>query len=293
MKQVILEITLPFTGKHVPIFGFGLMMCLGFFGASWLISRMARREGLGDRVTDLALWIFIWGIVGARVLYMVQNPALFENPLNFFKIWEGGIVFYGGVIIAIPVFLLYCRRHALPPWQVLDVLAPGIALGIGIGRFGCLLNGCCWGKPTELPWAITFPANSSPFFSTRMIPTIPWQDHVHQSLVAADAAHSLPVHPTQVYLALAGWLLLLLTLLYFPRRRRHGEVMALLMIGYAVTRFGIEFFRADEALWADGLTISQNISIILFAGGLLLWAWLRRSPAITSALPATVHPASR
>jgi phosphatidylglycerol:prolipoprotein diacylglycerol transferase len=182
------------------------------------------------------------------------------------------------VITAIPVFLLYTRRYGLPPWKVLDVLAPGVALGIGIGRFGCLLNGCCWGLPTKVAWAVQFPAQS-----------IPWQEHVHLGLITPDAATSLPVHPTQVYLALAGWLLLLLTLIYFPHRRRHGEVMALLMVGYSLSRFAIEFLRADEPLWPDGLTISQNISIAIFVGGLLMWAWLRRAPAGNLALPATAQ----
>src|SRR5262249_17504865 len=157
----------------------------------------------------------------------------------------------GGVIAAIPVFVFYCRRYQLAPWKVLDVLAPGIALGIGIGRFGCLLNGCCWGARTTLPWAITFPAHS-----------IPWQEHLHAGWITPDAPHGVAVHPTQLYLALAGWLLLVLTLVYFPYRRRHGEVMAILMLGYAASRFAIEFYRADEPLWPDGLTISQNISIV-------------------------------
>jgi phosphatidylglycerol:prolipoprotein diacylglycerol transferase len=96
-----------------------------------------------------------------------------------------------------------------------------------------------------------------------------------------------------VYLALSGWLLLLLTLVYLPRRARHGAVMALLMVGYSVTRFAIEFFRADEPRWADGLTISQNISIILFVCGIALWGWLRRVPADSTVIPATAQTATR
>src|SRR5262249_46164325 len=145
------------------------------------------------------------------------------------------------------------------------------ALGMGIGRFGCLLNGCCWGKESQMPWAISFPAGS-----------IPWE-HQLRVLGSIDehAVRSLPVHPTQIYLALAGWLLLGLTLWFYPRRRHYGEVMALLMIGYAVTRFSIEFFRGDEPLWGDGLTVSQNISVVILAGGVFLWEWLRRRPAIS------------
>jgi phosphatidylglycerol:prolipoprotein diacylglycerol transferase len=277
MRQILIEIPIPFLNWRLPVFGFGLMLCLCFFAGSWLIYRLARRDGLdADRVSDLVLWLFIWGILGARALYMVRNPAMFQNPLNFFKIWQGGIVFYGGVIAAIPVFLLYTRRYALPPWRLLDIFAPGLALGVGVGRFGCLLNGCCWGETTQVPWAVTFPAHS-----------IPWQDHLNRKLIETTATHSLPVHPTQVYLALAGWFLVILTLSFFPYRRRHGEVMALLMLGYAVSRFAIEFFRADEPILPDGLTISQNISMAVFAGGLAMWAWLRRAPAIRPMMPAT------
>jgi phosphatidylglycerol:prolipoprotein diacylglycerol transferase len=209
---------------------------------------------------------------------MVRNPLLFNNPVNFFKIWEGGIVFYGGVLTGIPVFLLFTKRYGLPPWKVLDIIAPGIALGIGIGRIGCLLNGCCWGSPTSLPWGVRFPAQS-----------IPWHDHVAHQLIAPDAAYSLAVHPTQVYLAMSGWVLLILLLAYLPHRRRYGEGMVLLMIGYALSRFVIEYLRADEPpLWVDGLTISQNISIVLLVGGVFMWAWLRRAPGGT-VLPAAAH----
>ncbi len=280
MRQTLLEIPIPFTDKHLPIFGFGLMLCIGFFAATWLAQRLCRREGLdGERIMDLSLWLFISGIVGARLLFMVRNPDQFNGLLDFFKIWQGGIVFYGGVVAATLVFIYYTRRYQLPALRVLDVAAPAVAIGIGVGRIGCLLNGCCWGKQTELPWAVSFPANS-----------LPWQAHVHSGWINDQAARSLPVHPTQIYLAIAGWLLAGLILAYFPRRRRHGEVMALLMVGYSVTRFAIEFLRDDEPLWADGLTISQNISIAIFVGGFFLWGWLRRYSAISTVAQDSGHP---
>jgi phosphatidylglycerol:prolipoprotein diacylglycerol transferase len=378
---------------RVPIFGFGMMLCLAFFAGSWLLQRLARREGLDvDRLMDLALWLFIGGIIGARLLFLVLNRKQFSGPLDFFKFWQGGIVFYGGVVAAVPVFMFYTRRFKLPAMRVLDVIAPAVALGIGIGRFGCLMNGCCWGKPTDVPWAITFPYGSIPHFDQLIkypkrvtlgfhtsnhegaepviheVDSDSWADAAglrsgdvvrrvnvqevarlergHEmrdapallgrlrdvepgSELSLDVArderpvsvagtftprppHSLPVHPTQIYLALAGLGLLAATIAYFPRRTRYGEVMVVLMIGYSLTRFAIEFFRDDEPpamiihttlkvlrqwflrlgidffgntapTWVDRLTISQNISIVIFAGGLLLWAWLRRGPAIADA----------
>jgi phosphatidylglycerol:prolipoprotein diacylglycerol transferase len=228
------------------------------------------------------------------------------------------------------------------------------------------MNGCCWGQPTDVPWAIRFPFGSIPHIEQLFqypdrvslgfhilnrngeepvileVDTDSWADNaglrpgdtvrrvgdrdvvrlerdheMHDAPallgllrdVEPNSAlsigverkgeslnvtgtftptppHSLPVHPTQVYLAVAGWALLAATMVYFPRRTRHGEVMALLMVGYALTRFAIEFFRDDEPPWVFGLTISQNISIVIFAGGLVLWSWLRRFPA----LPANTLP---
>jgi phosphatidylglycerol:prolipoprotein diacylglycerol transferase len=266
MWQVLLEIPVPWLGLKIPIYGFGMMLFLAFVGSSWMVQRLCRQEGLdGDRIVDMGLWMFLAGILGARLLYMVRNPHQFSGVLAILKIWEGGIVFYGGVLAATLVFIFYTRRFRLPVWQVLDVLAPAIGLGVAIGRIGCLLNGCCWGKPSDLPWAITFPAKS-----------IPWTDQVNQGLISETAARSLPVHPTQIYLALAGLALMAATLLYYRHRRHHGDVMALLMLGYAVTRFGIEFLRADEPLMSNHLTMSQNISIVIFGGAFLLGWWRRR-----------------
>ncbi len=352
--------------ESIPIFGFGSFLFLAFIASSWLARRLARREGLDpERLMDLALWIFLGGIVGARVLFLVRNPDQFKHPLDFFKIWQGGIVFYGAVVAAIAVFVFYTRRFKLPAMQVLDVLAPAIALGIGIGRFGCLMNGCCWGEvASKFPVAVRFPFGSIPYMhqlehdqvslgfslwsagdgaalrragsepivrtvdagswaaeigleprdriervngrvAERIVAGQSWRDvpavvellqqlapggEVTLEVLRGDKLvrlagvfrpnppRSQPVHATQVYLALAGWLLLAATMVYYPHRRRHGEVMVVMMVGYAITRFIIEFFRADEPKWADGLTISQNVSIAVLAGAAVLVFWLRRQP---------------
>jgi phosphatidylglycerol:prolipoprotein diacylglycerol transferase len=366
--------------ESIPIFGFGSFLFLAFIASSWLARRLARREGLDpERLMDLALWIFLGGIVGARVLFLVRNPDQFKHPLDFFKIWQGGIVFYGGVVAAIGVFVFYTRRFKLPAMQVLDVLAPAIALGIGIGRFGCLMNGCCWGEVSlKLPVAVRFPFGSIPYmhqlehdqvslgFSlwtagdgaalrragsdpiVRSVEAASWaadiglkpRDRIERvngraaerveagqawrdvpavvgllqqlapgsdvtlevlrgdklvrlaGVFRPDPPRSRPVHATQVYLALAGWLLLAATMVHYRHRRRHGEVMVVLMVGYAITRFIIEFFRADEPKWADGLTISQNVSIAVLAGAAALGFWLRR-PTNAAAIGSVDLPIAR
>ncbi len=151
----------------------------------------------------------------------------------------------------------------------LDAIAPSVALGIALGRVGCFLNGCCYGDPCAIPWlAVRFPRNSPP-----------WQAELAQRLIAPGALLSLPIHPTQLYCAFNGLVLLVLLTTYYPLRRRDGEVIALLMLTYPVTRFFIEWFRDDEATLASGLTIAQKVSVFVFGAGVIFWFRLARRPS--------------
>ena len=147
-------------------------------------------------------------------------------------------------------------------------MAPSIAIGTFFGRLGCFLNGCCYGDSCQLPWAVSFPKYSPP-----------WGHQVRLELIPREALWSLPVHPTQLYAALDGLVILLLLSAYYPLRRRDGEVMGLLMIVYPITRFLVEYLRNDEGAFFGGLTISQNISVALFVAGLAYWAWLLKQPS--------------
>jgi phosphatidylglycerol:prolipoprotein diacylglycerol transferase len=164
-------------------------------------------------------------------------------------------------------FFLYRLLRPFPLRPVLDVVAPALALGIALGRFGCFLNGCCYGDRCDLPWAVSFPPGRRRGRSDK------------PGLIDASAPGSLPVHPTQLYSALDGLILLALLSAYYPLRRRDGEVMALLMVSYPVTRFLIEHLRNDEGAFFAGMTISQNISVALLLCGLLSWYRLWRLPA--------------
>ena len=163
--------------------------------------------------------------------------------------WKGGIVFYGGVIGGTVAFFVYRRCRPFPLRPYMDVLAPSIAIGTMFGRLGCFLNGCCFGSVSELPWAVSFPK-----------PSPAWLQHHELRMIPPDAVRSLAIHPTQIYSAIDGLVLLLLLSAFFPFRRRDGEVAALLMVTYPITRFLIEFLRDDEGAFFAGLTISQNIS---------------------------------
>ncbi|MEJ7640492.1 MAG: prolipoprotein diacylglyceryl transferase [Singulisphaera sp.] len=277
MRQVLF--TLPILGG-VKIFGYGLMLFFAFLGSMNLAAWRARREKLDPEVIyDLALWVFVGGLVGARLFYVIQYwGTRIHSVWDVFKVWEGGIVLYGSIMGGAAAFFLYRAFRPFPLRPMLDVIAPSLALGIALGRLGCFLNGCCYGDACDLPWAVAFPKHSPP-----------WESQHAAGLIGAAALWSLRLHPTQLYSTIDGLILLLLLSAYYPLRRRDGEVMGLLMVAYPITRFLIEHLRNDEGVFYAGLTISQNISLGLLAGGLLFWFRLWRSPAGRFADDPTDH----
>lgn len=265
MRQVLFEV--PFLGLKV--FGYGLMLFFAFLASTSLAARRAEREKLNPEIIyDLALWVFLGGIVGARLFYVAQYwGKQIHSFWEVFEIWKGGIVLYGSVIGGTLTFFAYRVLRPFPIRPMLDVIAPAIALGIAIGRFGCFLNGCCWGDVCQLPWAVEFPMHSPP-----------WNTEVDRLMIPTNALHTLPLHPTQLYSTIDGLILMGLLNAFYPLRRRDGEVMGLLMICYPITRFLIEHLRNDEGTFWAGMTISQTISIGLFVGGLVYWSFLLRTP---------------
>ncbi len=268
MRQVLF--TIPILGG-VKIFGYGLMLFFAFLGSMNLAAWRARREKLDPEVIyDLALWVFVGGLLGARLFYVFQYWGVrIHSVWDVFKVWEGGIVLYGSIMGGAAAFFLYRTLRPFPLRPMLDVIAPSLALGIALGRLGCFLNGCCYGDVCDLPWAVAFPKHSPP-----------WESQHAAGLIETGALWSLPLHPTQLYSTIDGLILLLLLTAYYPLRRRDGEVMGLLMITYPITRFLIEHLRNDEGVFYAGLTVSQNISLALLAGGLLFWFRLWRSPPV-------------
>jgi phosphatidylglycerol:prolipoprotein diacylglycerol transferase len=267
MKQVLFRIPV----LNVPLYGFGVMVVVAFYVALAVALRRARRERLDpDVIYDLAVWMLVGGLVGARLFYVAEYWGERVHSLaEVFKVWEGGIVFYGGVIGGFAAFFLYRLVRPFPVLATLDTLAPSVALGSGLGRVGCFLNGCCFGDVCTVPaLAVRFPAGSPPWLAERS-----------RGLIAADATHSLPLHPTQLYAALDGLILFALLSAYYPLRRRDGEVIALLTITYPVTRFLIERLRDDESALFAGMTVSQILSVALLAFGLNLWAALAGRPS--------------
>lgn len=185
-----------------------------------------------------------------------------RDCLSAFKPWKGGLVFYGGFIFAAGFSFWYIRRHRLPFWKIADVFGYILPMGLFLGRLGCLLNGCCYGKTTSLPWGVRYSAWQGP-----------WEDHVKIGWIAKSAPHSLHVHPTQLYESLLG--LVIFVVLYFglyPRKRYDGQVFASFLMAYGVGRFVVEMFRADPRGVVLGLSTSQFISVLMMAiAGWIFW----------------------
>ena len=236
---------------------YGVMLALAFLVGLWTAMRRAPRTGIpAEKISDVILWLLIGTILGARTLYVVSywREDFAGQPLwEIFMIQRGGLVYYGGLVGASLACILFCWRRQLPLWKVADILAPSVALGYAVGRIGCLLNGCCFGRACELPWAIRFP-------------------DIH-------ATGGAPVHPTQIYdLLLNLGFYFALDWLY-RRKKFDGQVFATYLLGYAVLRSFVELFRGDysSAHRYSGLTPGQVVSIGILLAGVLLFAVLRRA----------------
>jgi len=273
-------------------------MVLGFFTAYLLSYRRFKRCGQNpDELTNVAVLALMGGVVGARAMHVIHFwDSLFANEpfWQIFNIRDGGLEFYGGVILALVVTLGYMAAKKLPIKFFLDILAPTLMLGLAFGRTGCFLNGCCQGQVSDVPWAISFPYGSYAYQDhvsqgRLSVPTelsdgfgdaIPAEQLSEAQRAIAAQHRSLRVHPSQLYsivvtLALSGILSR-----YFWRRKYEGQVFMLMLILYGVARFILETLRTEPKVAGTGLSISQHLSIIAVAGTLIWWVVQKhRQPA--------------
>jgi phosphatidylglycerol:prolipoprotein diacylglycerol transferase len=270
MRPRLFEIHIPFLDWTLPVNSYGTMMVVGFLLAVYLAGRRAKRLGLDPNVmTDMGMVAIISGILGARLFYVIEFFKDFNgNVIEMLRVDKGGLVFYGGFFTAVVCVAIYARKKKLSMLDILDISTPSVAVGLAFTRIGCFLNGCCWGKicSPALPWAIRYPHESEAFTS-----------QLASKLVGEMDRYSRPIHPTQLYESFAAFGLFILTSWLFRYRKRKGDILAAFAASYSVVRFVIEFFRADNELLSDGLTVSQNISIVVFvaAVGWLVWGALR------------------
>jgi phosphatidylglycerol:prolipoprotein diacylglycerol transferase len=244
----------------VTLYSYGVLLAVSYLLGLWLAMRRAKAWGLDpSRVLDLGIYIIIAALVGAKVLLLIVDFDQFSRSMtDLLSLARSGGVFYGGLILAVLVAFWYIHKHRLPFWTTCDVFAPGIALGHVTGRLGCLAAGCCYGRPADVPWAITF---TNPLAATNV-----------------GTPLGIPLHPTQVYEAGAE-LLILGFLMATERRGRYfaGRTFWLYMFLYAVSRFAVEIYRGDPRGEVLGLSTSQFISVILAPLSVAMLVWLARA----------------
>jgi phosphatidylglycerol:prolipoprotein diacylglycerol transferase len=250
VHPVLFEINLGFV--KIPLHTYGLMIAIGFlFGISIIRKLSVRNQMNPDTNADLAFWLLMTGFLGARILFIITRLDFFlSNPIEMFKVWEGGLVFFGGLITATAYAFYYFKKHKLNVWKMIDVLSPGLVVAHAFGRMGCLGAGCCYGRATDVPWAIRL--NS---------------DLVDETL------RGMPIHPTQIYESVALFILFS-GLMYISKHKKFdGQVGLTYFMLYPIIRSIIEVYRGDSirGFVIDGiLSTSQFISILVFAGALFV-----------------------
>ena len=229
---------------------YGVLVAAGFLAGLWTASRRGVRDGIaGETVVDIGPWLIAGAIVGARMLYVLSYWREEFAPKPWWEIFmlrRGGLVFYGGLVGSSLACIWFTRVKKLPLWKVADILAPSIALGQAFGRLGCLMTGCCYGRPTALPWAIHFPKD--------------------------DGSKGLGVHPTQIYESLIDLCLYAALAWLYRRKKFDGQVFAAYLICYAALRSFVEFFRGDYPVLYGGFATPAHLaSVGIFAAGVVLF----------------------
>ena len=245
-----------------PVYTYGVLLAAAYLlGLQFALMR-ARARGLdANRVMDLGIWIIISALIGAKLLLLIVEFDTFrQNPRELITLMRSGGVFYGGLIAAVAVAIWYLRRHRLHVWSVADAFAPGIALGHVIGRMGCFFAGCCFGRSTDVAWAVTFRS-----------------EYAAQNV---GTPLNIPLHPTQLYEAGAE-LIILGLLLLFERKGRPfpGRTFWGYMLVYGITRFIIEIYRGDARGMVGDLSTSQFVSVLLVPLSIIMLVILSRRQA--------------
>jgi phosphatidylglycerol:prolipoprotein diacylglycerol transferase len=238
------------------IYAYGFFIALGFIAGLVLAALKARRAGIPfECVVEIFFYTVFSAIIGSRILFVLINfDSYREDLLQVFKIWEGGLVFYGGLILAAGIAIGYMKWHRLPIWKLADLFSPSIALGLIFGRIGCFLAGCCYGKETSLPWGIVFTTPNS------------------------LALLNVPLHPTQLYEA-AGGLIIFFFLNWMAKRKTfEGQIFWLFLLLYSIARFLIEILRDDPRgfLFRHLISTSQGVGIFLAILSLFVLFYLKK-----------------
>lgn len=290
MQRILFVIPI---GGGLPVFGYGLFLMLGFVVGLVFACRRGRKSGLSsDSVLDVGIIAIFAGVIGARLAFLLldytPSDGNYGNWKEWLAVWQGGLTFQGGLILALVADYLYLRWKKISVGRMFDVYAPSLALGVGFGRIGCLLNGCCWGKPAHAGshLAMRFPDNIEPMATQRWLyHNYPdqWTELVTRLGFPADTAPTIPIYATQIISAL-GLFLIAAGLLWAERRWRNrvdGQVIVWFIFAYAIGRFVIEFWRDDTPLRYGfgafpGLRLGQWLAVGMFAAGVIFQMLLNR-----------------
>jgi phosphatidylglycerol:prolipoprotein diacylglycerol transferase len=277
LRPILLTVQL--FGHPMALHSYGVAVAAAFLVAIAVGTRTAARIGEDpDRVRDLCFWLLCSSLVGARLLFILTNVPDYvhlcrveHDCLRALRVWEGGLVFFGGFFAALATAWWYMRRHRMRFWRIADLLAPSVALGHFIGRLGCWAAGCCWGRPAHgvaSAWAAHFPSTSLAF-----------QDYVARGALGPDAEVTPGLHPVQLYEAFGDLVLFVLLALFARKKRWDGQVLCAYLGAYALLRFVVELWRGDAArkFVLGPLSTSQTIALATLPLALALWLWRRRS----------------
>lgn len=228
---------------NISIYTYGFFLATGFVAGLLLAKSEAKRLGQDvDRIMDLAFYLLISAIIGSRLLYVLTNLETFiADPVEIFRIWHGGLVFYGGFIAAMVAGIILLKKWKMPLWTITDIIVPSIAAGQFMGRIGCFSAGCCYGKICDLPWAVIFKNSAS------LAPT------------------GIPLHPTQLYHAFSNLMIFFFLWFYRKHKKFEGQLFWIYILLYGITRAFIEIFRGDFRghVFFGFLSISQIIGLAM------------------------------
>lgn len=230
---------------------YGVMLALAFIVVFFLSIHKARTEGIDPtKIANILFIILVSGIIGARILFILINLDYYlAHPLEAIMIHRGGLAFFGGLGLAFLSGFTYLKKIGLNPWNTLDIIIVYAVLGQSIVRLGCFLNSCCYGIPTNLLWGVSFPPLSAAYTSFG----------------------TTPLHPTQLYQAAANFIIFLLCLRLYPRKKYDGEIFLIYLLLYAPSRFFIEFLRGDNIPLCIGIGMGQVTALLIFIASLIIY----------------------
>jgi phosphatidylglycerol:prolipoprotein diacylglycerol transferase len=245
-----------FTIGPLTIHTYGLFVALGFVAGLLVTMKIGKDQGTPpQQVLDMGFIIILGAGIGSRAAFVLMNFSFYrQHPVDIFKIWEGGLVFSGGLIAVLLFMGVYLWKRGISYWAMGDLWAPGIALGQGIGRIGCFMAGCCYGKSTEMPWGVVFTNADS------------------------LAPLNVSIHPTQLYSALSGLAIFLILLFLRSKKTFEGRILIWFLILHSTARLYIERFRGDPRGLVPGTEMgsTQLIALLILMASVCALFFLKK-----------------